>query len=131
MNNQEAIEFLEEAIKMAKKGNIMPTLQECGGDFNKVISLLKRGKAYEKKAKRLEIIIADFSLWLKANHKTMKIKDAAIYWKKLIEDYVFEQVGKVIEALSKVTETKEAKQEKPEETYNGVPVSKIKVGLTD
>ena len=30
---------------------------------------------------------------------TQKIKDAAIYWKKLIEDYVFEGVKKVIEAL--------------------------------
>jgi hypothetical protein len=33
----------------------------------------KRLKAYEQKTKRLEMIIADYSLWLKANYKTMEI----------------------------------------------------------
>ena len=41
MNYKKAIEFCEEAIKMAKKGNIIPTLQECERDFNDIIALLK------------------------------------------------------------------------------------------
>lgn len=48
METKEAIEFLEEAIDCAKKGNLIPALQECDKEFNKVIALLKRGEKYEK-----------------------------------------------------------------------------------
>ena len=97
MKTIEAIEFVE---------NMLKSKRFVWGNYDydslkNIITLLKRGEAYEKKAKRIERIIADYSIWLKTYHKSMKIKDAAIYWKKLIEDYVFEGVRKVIEILGK------------------------------
>ena len=54
----------------------------------------------EIKAKRLERLILDFTKWLDKNHKTVTVEEVKIYWKKLVEDYVFEYVDKVIKALS-------------------------------
>ena len=120
MNTKESIEFIMWVKEVGDENEKM--MMEDGEvyepkkfSYNRVIELLQQGEAYKQKAKRLEKIIADFSLWLKANYKTMKIKDAAIYWKKLIEDYVFEGVRKVIETLSKTTE-EEANQNKTSKT---------------
>jgi len=45
---KEAIEFINEAIEMARKGNIIPTLQECSNEFNQVISLLQQLDKYRQ-----------------------------------------------------------------------------------
>ncbi|MCK4320974.1 hypothetical protein KAX08_00425 [candidate division WOR-3 bacterium] len=47
MKTKEEIEFLEEAIDCAKRGNIIPVLQECDKRFKRVINLLQRGEKYE------------------------------------------------------------------------------------
>ena len=58
------------------------------------------------KGKRLELLILDFTKWLDKNYKTITVNDIKIYWKKLVEDYVFENIAKVIEALSEAKEAK-------------------------
>jgi len=52
------------------------------------------------RAKRLEKIIADFTKWLDVNSEKVTVKEIKVYWKKLIEDYVFEYISKVISILS-------------------------------
>ena len=52
------------------------------------------------KAKRLEQLILDFTKWLDKNYKTVTVEEVKIYWKKLVENYVFEYIDKVIEALN-------------------------------
>ena len=58
------------------------------------------------KGKRLELLILDFTKWLDKNYETITVNDIKIYWKKLVEDYVFENIAKVIEALSEAKEAK-------------------------
>lgn len=54
------------------------------------------------KAKRLEKLILDFTKWLDVNSEKVTAKEIKIYWKKLIEDYVFEYIEKVISILSEI-----------------------------
>ncbi len=63
---------------------------------------MRNKKAYQKKAERLEILILDFTKWLDSNYKTATIQEVKAYWKKLVENYVFEGVRKVIEALGNI-----------------------------
>lgn len=51
------------------------------------------------KAKRLEKLILDFTKWLDINSEKVTVKEVKIHWKKLIEDYVFEYIDKVINIL--------------------------------
>lgn len=55
------------------------------------------------KGKRLEQLILDFTKWLDKNYKTATVEDVKKYWKKLIEDYAFEQIEKVVKVLGSVT----------------------------
>lgn len=52
------------------------------------------------KAKRLEKLILDFTKWLDTNSEKVTVKEVKIHWKKLIKDYVFEYIEKVISILS-------------------------------
>ncbi|MBA7592016.1 hypothetical protein ES708_34187 [subsurface metagenome] len=54
------------------------------------------------KGKRLEKLIMDFTIWIDENCQNITVGDIKKYWKKLIEDYVFEQVDKVINILEEV-----------------------------
>jgi len=60
---------------------------------------MSRYKAYQKKAERLEVLILDFTKWLDKNYKIVTVDEIKIYWKKIVEDYVFESISKVMEAL--------------------------------
>ena len=71
---------------------------------------MRTKKPYQKKAERLERLILDFTKWLDKNYETITVNEIKVYWKKSIENYVFENVAKVIEALG---ETKEEKRDGP------------------
>jgi len=59
-------------------------------------------KAYQKKAERLEMLILNFTKWFDKNYETITVNEIKIYWKKLVEDYVFETIEKIIGVLSEV-----------------------------
>ena len=54
------------------------------------------------KAKRLEKLIADFTKWLDINSGKVTVEEIKVYWKRLIEDYVFEYIDKVINILNEI-----------------------------
>ena len=54
------------------------------------------------KAKRLEKLITDFTKWLDINSGKVTVEEIKVYWKRLIEDYVFEYIDKVINILNEI-----------------------------
>ena len=65
---------------------------------------MRAKKPYQEKAERLERLMLNFTKWLDKNYETITINEIKVYWKKAIENYVFENVAKVIEALDESKE---------------------------
>ena len=76
--------------------------------YNKeIVVLLRQGEKYKTKSERLEQINLNFTKWLDKNYKTASVNDIKKYWKKLIEDYVFGIMRKVIGELGEVAKKEE------------------------
>ena len=54
------------------------------------------------KIKRLEKLMLDFTKWLDIKSGEVTVREIKIYWKKLIEDYVFEYIDKAINILNEM-----------------------------